>query len=133
MASNFSIYGLKREGVLVYIGRSGDVKRRLVHHKSRGIKFDSVEILATCSPEDSRGLEEQFIAKHNPSENKTRHGTGSLPKGGLCRRAINLYLSPEVKAAAIAHAEARDMSLSTFVERLMRRAVSRNYKRKAVA
>lgn len=62
------IYALRKGSKVIYVGRSINVENRIKSHSEK--KFDSYEILARCTVEKSRKLEDAYIKMFNPECNR---------------------------------------------------------------
>lgn len=60
------VYVLKLSGVVVYVGQSRNVRKRVASH--RVIEFDAVEVIA-CPAEQLRQMEKEKIAELRPTRN----------------------------------------------------------------
>lgn len=60
------VYVLKLAGVVVYVGQSGNVRKRIATHHVT--EFDTVEVIA-CPAEELRRLEKEKIIELRPTRN----------------------------------------------------------------
>ena len=78
-AEKMFIYFLKMDGVVVYVGQSSSLEKRLLSHK-RDKEFNDFDY-TECLPEDANNLEARNIVRYNPKYN------WNLPKNDLYKSA----------------------------------------------
>jgi len=66
------VYFLYRSGALTYIGKSVEMKIRILNHSRDGKVFDSVKYINKIPSEYLEYFEYFYIEEYNPSENKLR-------------------------------------------------------------
>jgi len=90
------VYALVKDGVVVYVGQSMDVSRRVRNHNNPNPKiFDEVQILAQVPKTELNKVERAFIEQYKPISNMSRGGR--RPGAGRNRRKserISLSLPP---------------------------------------
>lgn len=67
------VYALLRDGVVVYVGQSTFIPRRLEAHRQRGIDFDAVMVHRATPDDDLAYLESLAIETLRPTMNVQRH------------------------------------------------------------
>jgi hypothetical protein len=69
MSPTVGVYFLVKSGVVVYVGHSLHIERRLLYHHSRRDDFDSVAVIQ-CDQADATNLETCYIRSLKPPLNK---------------------------------------------------------------
>ena len=117
----YTIYGIKKEGKILYIGKTKNLKRRKKEHiykRDLDQSYVFVEIKTNLSKEDAKALEEKFIEEYNTLNNgwnktggegsfkvKTHEGDGRFVKGNKIhelrnkKRVIHLETGKEYNSA----------------------------------
>jgi CRISPR/Cas system CMR-associated protein Cmr1 (group 7 of RAMP superfamily) len=84
------IYKLYEEGVLVYIGKSLNIERRVKSHKSKGLFSFDYSIKMELPVEDLNIIEEALIKKYKPKYNQPSNRNKSpIAKNDNCKFIIN--------------------------------------------
>jgi len=107
------IYLLKKKGTIIYVGQSIDVGARLNQHKNK-IDFDSYDTIG-CSTFNLDYMEQLYIDKYNPSENRAKKVHTS--KKTLKKKGSNIMIRVSTKDKAILQENAglEQVSLSNYV------------------
>jgi len=117
---NYCIYFLIKEGKVIYIGQTKDLKTRLHGHKSK--KYDSVRYIV-CKPDMLNHYETRWIKKFLPVYNKDMRGRVGRDKDiqksdNLC--CVQLVIRKEIYTMALlCMAEKGIKSFSKYVEYLI--------------
>ena len=115
-----SVYALKSNGVIVYIGRSVRVEDRITQHKMSDKDFDSYEVIKSDMPAiEALSLESELIEAHHPIQNRGKSSQGRITT--IKRKARNLYLPEELSRWASEYAQYKyGFSLSKMIETYLR-------------
>lgn len=72
LGSVYFLFNSSKDNLLVYIGRTKNLRKRLIQHKSNGIKFDIVKYLLIDEFWEQVVLEAFYIERLNPPANGIR-------------------------------------------------------------
>lgn len=116
-----AIYGLRKNGEWVYVGRSVNIMDRVHAHRARGIDFDSVVTLAIVARESSELVEERAISILKPTRNVRADGRGRHASTGPASARIVFSLSRSDLSACREMAASDNRSLSSWFRATFRR------------
>lgn len=105
MINPCGVYLLYQDNVLVYVGSSVDIPRRISEHrKDRQMLFNRVECKFCCSVSEAKRLEKDLIYEHHPTMNVTDRAPTDIPTGfvvDLAKLGVNVVaLRRKINAAS---------------------------------